>query len=114
MVFIHKMTCREIHSDMDEKWYYELNGNVPEWKPSFFLVLLHEIGQTLSLGHSNVTSAIMYPFYQQSITNLDDEDKMAMEALYGRVQVSEQSSTTKRNMETSTTQHPITTKNIVT
>ncbi|XP_056645125.1 hatching enzyme-like [Diorhabda sublineata] len=50
------------------------------------MVLAHEIGHTLGIGHSDVPTAIMYPWYQKNITMLDEDDKMALESLYGPTQ----------------------------
>nr|CAI5825163.1 unnamed protein product [Callosobruchus analis] len=44
--------------------------------------MVHEIGHVLGLGHSNVKSAIMYPWYQDKVRGLDIDDKNAIVQLY--------------------------------
>lgn len=46
-------------------------------------VLIHEIGHTLNIGHSKDRKAIMYPTYAGVMTKLGEDDKLAIEYLYG-------------------------------
>jgi hypothetical protein len=47
-----------------------------------FSVALHEAGHALGLGHSDIPSAVMYPYYKLS-TGLTSDDIAAIQALYG-------------------------------
>lgn len=77
----------DVHLDDDEIWDIEngAGGDV-----SFFYTLLHELGHSLGLGHSNTTDSIMYPWYSskrtfdRSTKDLYDDDKWGIEQLYGR------------------------------
>lgn len=73
--------------DEDESWDIE---NEVEGDVSFFYTLLHEVGHSLGLGHSSTLESIMYPWYSnkrtfdRSTKELYDDDKWAIEQLYGR------------------------------
>ncbi len=47
-----------------------------------FSVALHEAGHALGLGHSDLPSAVMYPYYKL-VTGLTNDDIAAIQALYG-------------------------------
>jgi hypothetical protein len=47
-----------------------------------YSVTLHEVGHALGLAHSDLPSAVMYPFYRQS-TTLSADDINGIQALYG-------------------------------
>lgn len=47
------------------------------------MVLTHESAHVIALSYSDVETAILYPWYQETIKRLEDDDKMALEALYG-------------------------------
>ncbi|XP_050500759.1 matrix metalloproteinase-18-like [Diabrotica virgifera virgifera] len=76
-------TCVEIHLDLDEKWSYNLNDTDYDFT-NLFMVILHEIGHSLGLLHSNDESAIMYPWYPNKVRNISQDDISGLEALYGR------------------------------
>ncbi|XP_056645822.1 matrix metalloproteinase-2-like [Diorhabda sublineata] len=78
--------CIEIRFDRNERWNPNIDGIVQDTETNFFLVLAHEIGHTLGIGHGDVSTAIMFPWYQKNITMLDEDDKMALESLYGPTQ----------------------------
>ncbi|XP_057654728.1 matrix metalloproteinase-2-like [Diorhabda carinulata] len=76
----------ELHIDADEKWDLSLDGSSSEDQTSLLMVLIHEIGHILGITHSDIETAIMYPWYQFNIApKLDEDDKMALEALYGPI-----------------------------
>nr|CAI5850171.1 unnamed protein product [Callosobruchus analis] len=76
-------TCVEIHVDRRESWDFSLNGSIRKDQVSLLMVMVHEIGHVLGLGHSSVKSAIMYPWYQDKVRGLDIDDKNAIVQLYG-------------------------------
>ncbi|XP_072387369.1 matrix metalloproteinase-18-like [Diabrotica undecimpunctata] len=75
-------SCIEIHLDIEENWGYDLNVT-DDSQTNLFMVIVHEIGHSLGLAHSNVPDSIMYPWYQNKIMNLSQDDINGMENLYG-------------------------------
>ncbi|XP_050499658.1 matrix metalloproteinase-2-like [Diabrotica virgifera virgifera] len=74
----------EVHFDADEKWTTNFDN---EDGTNLFNVAAHEIGHSLGLSHSNVESALMYPWYKEMENGYDyelpDDDKQAIQFLYG-------------------------------
>ncbi|XP_022253215.1 50 kDa hatching enzyme-like, partial [Limulus polyphemus] len=70
----------DAHFDDEEKWsigsYFGTN---------IFQVAAHEFGHSLGLSHSDVKQALMAPFYRGYDPNykLDEDDMLAIQALYG-------------------------------
>jgi hypothetical protein len=64
----------DMHLDGDETW--RVGADV-----DLFSVALHEMGHALGLGHSDVPTAIMYPYYQRA-TTLTSEDRNAILTMY--------------------------------
>jgi matrix metalloproteinase-16 (membrane-inserted) len=62
-----------VHLDVEETWDMK----------SLEQVLTHEFGHTFGIGHSSDPKSIMYPWYSSSIDDLNDDDKNAVESLYG-------------------------------
>ncbi|SPP75687.1 blast:Matrix metalloproteinase-14 [Drosophila guanche] len=53
---------------------------------NLFQVAAHEFGHSLGLSHSDQSSALMAPFYRgfEPVFRLDDDDKAAIQSLYGK------------------------------
>ncbi|MDR0763148.1 MAG: matrixin family metalloprotease, partial [Bacteroidales bacterium] len=67
----------ELHFDDDESW--SVNGSGID----LITVAAHEIGHLLGIPHSDVLSALMYPYYSGIRRYLDIDDKQAVWELYG-------------------------------
>lgn len=78
-------SLREIHIDNDENWSYTINSSIPSGQVSLFSTLVHEIGHTLGLSHSDVSDAVMYAFYNGK-SELNDDDILGIQNLYGKPQ----------------------------
>jgi hypothetical protein len=66
----------ELHFDDGEAW--SLNGSGID----LITVAAHEIGHLLGIGHSDVSSALMYPYYNGINRNLHSDDILAVWVLY--------------------------------
>ena len=66
-----------LHFDDDENW--SINGSGID----LITVAAHEIGHLLGIEHSNVPSALMYPYYTGIKRQLDNDDCLAVWDLYG-------------------------------
>jgi hypothetical protein len=72
----------DIHFDDDEQWTMAMQ--VFGWQPiDLVTVAAHEIGHALGLDHSNVTCALMNPFYTGSHRYLSQDDVDGIQTLYG-------------------------------
>jgi hypothetical protein len=65
----------DMHLDADEVW--RVGASI-----DLYSVTLHELGHALGLGHSDLPSAVMYPYYKMS-TKLSADDIAGIQALYG-------------------------------
>src|SRR5207249_3654800 len=65
----------DMHLDADEIW--RVGASI-----DLYSVTLHELGHALGLGHSDLPSAVMYPYYKMS-TKLSADDIAGIQALYG-------------------------------
>lgn len=74
----------EIHIDQDEDWY--LGFDRAERKYSLLATLIHEIGHSLGIAHSNYKNAIMYSAYDELNYRIDlhEDDILAVQYIYGR------------------------------
>ncbi|XP_018566418.1 matrix metalloproteinase-2-like isoform X2 [Anoplophora glabripennis] len=75
----------DIHFDADEKWVDRTDKD-SEDGTDFHAVALHELGHSLGLAHSPVSSAVMFPYYKEYDPNspyqLDYDDILGMYNLY--------------------------------
>jgi matrix metalloproteinase-16 (membrane-inserted) len=64
---------------LGEKWtlWDEEDGT------SLFSVALHEMGHSLGLSHSSQKNSVMYAWYQSESTELQEDDKLAINTVYG-------------------------------
>lgn len=76
--------CVEAHMNSDNVWYMGME-TVPVNENSFFYVLLHEIGHTLGLEHSEVSPSVMSAYYdwREVGYRLYDYDVKSIQKLYG-------------------------------
>ncbi|KAK9744808.1 Matrixin [Popillia japonica] len=77
----------DAHFDMDEIWITNDRDDDGEGT-DLFKVAAHEFGHSLGLAHSNEEGALMSPWYQGSSKSTDyqlpEDDRKAIQALYGR------------------------------
>jgi hypothetical protein len=64
----------DIHIDEDEPWSTKID-------PDLYSVILHEVGHSLGLGHSDRPGAVMYPYYRR-LSDLQADDIAALQRLY--------------------------------
>ena len=69
------------HFDDGEVWTVNTTGT------DLFIIAAHEFGHNLGLDHSNVDTALMYPYYQGYIPNytMDPDDRAAIVQHYGKL-----------------------------
>ncbi|XP_049798370.1 matrix metalloproteinase-26-like [Schistocerca nitens] len=73
----------ETQMDKDENWYSEIEKHIPKYQTKIFVVLVHEIGDVLSLENSDDFESIMYPYYNGSHLELSENDNDAIQSIYG-------------------------------
>ncbi|EFA12978.1 Matrix metalloproteinase-14-like Protein [Tribolium castaneum] len=82
--FPNDINVTEIHIDNAESWSYSTTVDASySDSPSLLNVIIHELGHTLGLEHSSVNTSIMYSFYSNSRSKLDQDDIWAIQNLYG-------------------------------
>ncbi|XP_069673369.1 matrix metalloproteinase-25-like [Periplaneta americana] len=74
----------DIHFDDDENWKIVKRSGDSDDGVDFFTVAVHELGHSLGLAHSPVSTSIMFPYYKgyQSNFQLGYDDILAMYELY--------------------------------
>jgi hypothetical protein len=73
----------DIHMNVGPQWVDEANDLLSDPDIDFFTVMLHELGHALGLGHSTVTTAVMFPNYTGGQRSLDPDDIAGIQAIYG-------------------------------
>ena len=68
----------DIHFDIDDTWSI---GGVGGY--DIYSVALHEIGHAMGIGHSDISSDVMAPYYNGAITGLKSGDIAAAQEIYG-------------------------------
>jgi len=71
----------DVHMDDAEKWTLKTHRGT-----DMFQTLVHEIGHSLGLSHSDVREAIMAPFHKGYMPNMQlaNDDILAIQELYGK------------------------------
>ena len=74
-----------VEADMEFNSYYTWSTATPTPLGSFDVetVALHEFGHWLSLGHSDIEEAIMWPYYKGAQRTLHDDDIAGIRYIYG-------------------------------
>ena len=80
----------DVHFDDDEDWVKsaaQVTGN----KKNLLRVAMHEIGHSLGLQHSTLTSAVMHATYHNGFNNpsldeLSADDILGIQDIYGKSQ----------------------------
>lgn len=69
----------DCHFDEGESW----SVNRPATGTDLATVALHELGHGLGLDHSDVTTAVMYAYYEGERRELTDDDISGIQSIYG-------------------------------
>ena len=73
----------DIHMNNAVLWADDATDVLADSDVDFFSIMLHELGHALGLGHSSVTSAVMFPSYSGAKRTLDSDDIAGIRAIYG-------------------------------
>lgn len=72
----------EIHLNYDVPWNLDIKQDYGD-ENSFYNIILHEIGHSLGLSHSDNVNSVMYPFYSDENNDLAPDDIQGIQSLYG-------------------------------
>jgi hypothetical protein len=95
----------DAHFDVEEDWNLD-DRYIDEYtKTSLKNVAIHEFGHSLGIGHSNVQGAVMFPWYSgyRGDGDLPEDDKLAIQSLYGTRDGQKQWGPNNNNPTTTTT-----------
>ena len=84
---IGQLHCLGLSGDVHFDDAEQFTINIPTGR-NLLWVAVHEIGHSIGLEHSNVRSAIMYPWYRGNggkDFDLDADDKLGIQNIYGMV-----------------------------
>lgn len=84
---IGQLHCLGLSGDVHFDDAEQFTINIPTGR-NLLWVAVHEIGHSIGLEHSNVRSAIMYPWYRGNEGkdfDLDADDKLGIQNIYGMV-----------------------------
>jgi hypothetical protein len=73
----------DVHMNNAVFWADDATDLFSDPDVDFYSIMLHELGHALGIGHSAVTSAVMYPSYSGARRTLDADDIAAIQAIYG-------------------------------
>lgn len=73
----------DVHFNTAYTWVDNPNASSSQY--DFYTVALHEIGHALGLGHSDVTTSVMYSCYGGGRRTLHADDIAGMQTIYGPV-----------------------------
>ena len=75
--------CTARNPDAYDEFLYDFRRLFFADSVDLLSVAIHEIGHNLGLDHSNVKRSIMYPFIQNDVQTLHDDDVKGIQNLYG-------------------------------
>lgn len=75
----------DVHIREDKIWDFDVmfDQEPPGNARSFFAVVLHELGHSLGLDHSDRPDSVMYFSYSKSTGNLSYDDIQGIQYIYG-------------------------------
>ena len=73
----------DLHMDVNRTWVDDAADVSGNGVFDIFTVMLHELGHSLGLGHSDVFGSVMEPIYAGSRRTLHADDLAGIQAIYG-------------------------------
>lgn len=83
-MFTNGTIAGDVHMDGAENWVDDEFADLNAGEIDLYTVLLHEVGHSLGLGHSNVSGAVMEPFYDGGRRTLTADDIAGAQFIYGQ------------------------------